>query len=498
MPKAHRVENGVSYCDTCYARCFKRSLCAGCGMFKRLLASNPSAKCQACVSSAPCIRCHRAGRPVSKLTDDGPVCNSCYPYFRELIVCESCGDTSKWGSRMEMAGGVKLVCHKCARAHFRTCSRCKFHRECSQKEDGAWVCGKCDALGDVPCPTCSKPMPAGRGTRCMSCYWVGRGRSKGAQLVELLAETRTRQAFQDYLEWAMDAIHHPRLVRTLDRHVEFFQRLEMHGEDPWTEALLLREFKTSGLRKYELPVRWLRDTAMVEISPEAKSENAERGRSVALVAQAPKGSLARGLLQAFFERMDAKVLAGTLKPKSMRLSLRPAVTLLAATEPPWQCLPDQSTLDKMLGATPGQRSAVSTFRKFLKDKHGTDLVPKPTARRDGSAKRRLLSAQLAALAKEPVRDAGFQQRWLVMAMCFFHLVSRARAKSLLNSGVLMQEGGGSELVTEEGKYWIPDPPVPVAELASHEAFLTLGQIGGPRGPIEAAQDVVSRWLERFE
>lgn len=79
IDKAKRVEAGVSYCSTCYARSFKRLLCGGCGMFKRLLASQDDARCQACVAAMPCIRCRNVGRPLGKRTPQGPVCKSCYP-----------------------------------------------------------------------------------------------------------------------------------------------------------------------------------------------------------------------------------------------------------------------------------------------------------------------------------------------------------------------------------------------------------------------------------
>lgn len=458
MGKAHRVESGVSYCGTCYKRCFKSKLCPGCGMFKRLLASNAEAKCQECVSAAPCVRCARVGRPVSKMTDDGPVCNSCYPYFRESVICESCHEPSRRAWRVESKAGVKLVCHKCARADWRTCSQCSFHRDGSERPDGTWICKKCEALGEVPCPSCSKPMPAGRGSRCIDCYWVARGRLEGGQLVELLAKPRTRQAFQDYLQWAMSEIHLPRLVPTLEKQVVFFQRLEPHGEQIWSEQLLLREFGTAGLRKYELPVRWLGVTGVAEVSAEAKIENAERGRALALVQQAPPGSLARALLEEFYETLNAKVLAKKTLPRSMRMALRPAVSTLAMTEPAWQKMPDQKAIDKMLSDAPGQLAASSTFRGFLKKRHGIVLTARPVTRRDSSAQRKQMGEQLAAMAREPLRDERFEDRWLMLSLCFSHRVSRTFAKALLKSGLLSREDGGYNLVAESDTYWIPGPP----------------------------------------
>ncbi len=458
LKPAKRVEAGKRYCDTCYARCFKRLMCSGCGMFKTLLASNPQAKCRQCVAGAPCIRCAMSGRPLGMLREEGPVCNSCYPYFKKREPCELCGEPAHMGSHIETESGRKRVCHRCERADHRTCALCKRHRRCSARDDGTWACKKCLEVGVVPCVMCANPMPAGYGVRCMACYRRARCEAEALQLGELLSSPRVRAAFAEYSAWAMAEIDHFRLVQALPRHIEFFLALEAHGDEPWNEGLLLRTFNASGLSSYRLPVRWLRDIGLAEISPEAKVANAERGRSIALVESTAPNTLARQLMKAFFDELDAKAKAGLLKPRSIRMALRPALTLLLTADPQGQRMPEQASLDKLLEDAPGQRSAVSTFLGFVKAKHGVRLTPKDSSGKPNTARRRRLGEQLAALAKEPQRSAEFDQRWKLLALAYFHKMPQARAKVLLKDGDLERRDGGYELTVEKDVFWIPEPP----------------------------------------
>lgn len=457
--KAHRVEGGRKYCTTCYARCFKRRLCSGCGMFSRLLVSANDPKCRSCMANAPCIRCARAGRDLGMVTEAGPVCNACYPYFRESVTCTQCHQATQRPQHVEFDEGRKLVCQRCATAHHRTCSLCRRHRLCNDRPDGTRVCKKCDEQGTTKCEACASPMAAGRGSRCEDCYWKARGEAVGAQLCELLSSARVREEFQRYVSWAIAEIDLPRLVRALPRHVKFFELLEQQaGKEPWSAPLMLRVFGTAGLRKFELPVRWMHASGALEINAQEKEAAAELGRSQALVATAPPETVARRLLDEFYTDLHAKVRAGKMKPKSMRLSLRPAVSLLERADAGWQRTPDQAVVAELLDATPGQRAALSTFLGFLKAKHGIELRASVVGRRRRSGKREALGKQLAALAKEQPRPSDFESRWLYTALAYFHERSSAQAKSLLKEGALTEMDVGYELVVEDAKYWLPKPP----------------------------------------
>jgi len=459
IAKAHRVEGGRRYCVTCYARCFKRRLCSGCGMFSRLLQSANDPKCRNCVANAPCIRCQRAGRDLGMITEAGPVCNSCYPYFRESATCSLCNQVTQRPLHIEFDEGREMVCQRCATAHHRTCTLCRRHRLCNDRPDGTRICKKCDELGIVTCKACSSPMAAGRGSRCEDCYWKARGEAVSAQLCELLSNARVRKAFQEYVSWAMAEIDLPRLVRALPRHVVFFELLQQKaGDDSWSSARMLHVFGAAGLRKFELPVRWLQSSGVLEITSQEKEAAAEMGRSQSLVATSPKESLARRLLDEFYLHLHTQVSEGKIKPKSMRMSLRPAVSLLECADAGWQRMPDEVAVTKLLEATPGQRAALSTFLGFLKAKHGIVLSLPKVGRHRHPGPNKALGIQLAVLAKEQPRPSDFESRWLHTALAYFHERSLAQAKTLLKNGSLVEIDAGYELIVEGSKYWLPKPP----------------------------------------
>jgi len=309
------------------------------------------------------------------------------------------------------------------------------------------------------CEACASPMAAGRGSRCEDCYWKARCEAVGAQLCELLSSAAVREEFRRYVSWAMVNVDLPRLVRALPRHVQFFELLEQKaGKEPWSAPLMLRIFGVAGLRKFELPVRWMHASGVLEINAQEKEAVAELGRSQELVSSAPPETVARRLLDEFYADLCTKVRMGKMKPKSMRLSLRPAVSLLELADAGWQRTPDQVAVAELLDVTPGQRAALSTFLGFLKAKHGIALSATLVGRRRVSGRREVLGKQLAALAKEQPRPLDFESRWLHTALAYFHERSIAQAKSLLKQGVLKELDVGYELVVEEAKYWLPKPP----------------------------------------
>lgn len=301
-------------------------------------------------------------------------------------------------------------------------------------------------------------MAAGRGKRCEACYWFARCEANGKQLIELLSSPIVRNAFQKYLQWAIGNVAHPQLVRALPRHILFFQRLDQLDEQDWTADLMLRTFGTAELRRFELPVQWMKMSGILTITPIEKSTSVEMDRSRALVDLAASGSPARKLLQDFYAQLDARVKAGKMQPKSMRLALRPAVSLLAQADPEWKRMPDQLAVENLLTATPGQRAALSTFLGFLRLRHG--LLLTSTAIRSGRKTLRsaFLGEQLAALVKEQQRPPEFEARWINLALAYFHKLSLTHVKSLLKKGKVASKDDGYELTIGPNVYWIPTPP----------------------------------------
>lgn len=459
MDKAKRVEDGISYCSTCYARSFKRLVCGGCGMFKRILATKDNARCQACLANMPCIRCRNVGRPIGKRTAQGPVCNGCYRYFVEPRPCEICKEPSRQLSLFRTADCEKMACSRCRRSAHRTCALCGKHRPCAPTAEGRWQCRLCTNVGSVVCESCSSPMAAGNGKRCKACYWAARCQHSAMQLVELLRSRRTRESFFAFATWLPTQASAQRSAMRLARHAEFFEMLDCAGDQPWTGEFLLERFGAAALRRYELPVRWLQLRHDVKLPAEAKAREADRRRVRNAVAQAPRDSLARDLLEAFDTELRRRHQAGKLTERSIRLAFRPAVALLAEVDPLGKCIPTQAALERYLSTTPGQRAAVSTFLGFLKSNCGIELRLPPRNATSSTATRKALERQIAALMAPPINAEKLAKHWAPLALRYFHHLSAADAK-MVCAGSSAQPGAGGTVLSFQGQeYWIPAQPM---------------------------------------
>lgn len=455
VPKIKRVEQGRHYCATCYARCFKHRTCPGCGGLSRLLVNDPAAQCRKCVAARPCIRCQRSGRALGLLLPQGPVCNACYMYFREPQRCSVCSQLVRQYSRMGEDQAV--VCDRCSSSD-KTCRVCRRHRPCIPRSDGSWVCSRCESHPYTACQVCNAPVEPGRNGRCEACYWKGRCEICRSQLSELLHGESVRQAFSAYVRWAVEHTDAKRLCLALVRHVEFFSILDQHPGAIWDGVFVLQVFGTHKLRKYELPMRWLEAQYAVEFAPGAKRANAEAHTSRKLLTSVPAGTMARDLLQAFFDELHMRVEFGKIKPRTMRMALRPAVNLLLAASAEGTSLPDQKALDDMLENAPGQRAAVSTFLGFLKARHKVELIVRKNPSRKDADTRKKLGAQLAEIANSGRHDSKARQLWDETALRYFHRLSKGQAKEIAKTAVREAQSEGEALRVGLQVFWVPSLP----------------------------------------
>lgn len=451
----HRVHAGVQYCQRCYCREFKRLLCVGCGMFKRLLRSEDRPQCQACLAAQPCVRCQRVGHPVGLITEYGPACNSCRVYFLEPQPCEACGVPSQRLSRVAAKDKEMRICPRCARQHHRTCAECRKYRLCEAGGDGKWRCKRCLDVGTVPCEMCAKPMPAGLGKRCDRCYWRERGERTVRQLVERINAPRVREAFLAFAAWLFeDQKGLARRTRRLREHAEFFVALDRLSDEPWTDEFLLKNFSTASLRRFELPVKWLEASGGSALSDEDKRRAADLRRVREAVDRLPEDTLARQVIEAFTGELIKRHDVGELSARSARLALRPAISLLDEEDAAGGRLPGQAALESYLGKVPGQRAAVSTFLGFLRAKHGLELrlPPKQTS----SAARKALEKQITMMVQD---QRPVDKQWILATLRYFHHLSAAEARAIHAQASSVDTPEGVELTIGGSVYWVPKRPV---------------------------------------
>lgn len=458
MARAHRHYRGHRYCSTCYAREFKPRACSRCGCTARLLRSEEISVCRKCDSDQPCVRCGKADYAIGKLTDYGPVCNACSPYFRKQENCESCGTLSHRLARSSRLGHDLRVCPKCIIVDHATCSACHRHRLLRPNVNGHLLCEKCHQFGEIHCAQCQQPMPAGYGSRCERCYWselLGKRLRMGctAFTTQIMADH-----FTVFGQWLLAHAGEAKAAQTIHRYLKFFCDIEKQWADIPDYRTLLDQFGTAKLRRVLLPMRWMAESGLVVIDEIAKAEDSERRRIAVIQERFVPGSTQRVLLEGYLEMMYLRLKDEKTTLKSIRLAMTPAAALLGATAESFQNgLPNQKSLDIYLSKKPGQRAAISGFVRYLREMHHAG-VSLPTANKAELKRlqRKKLETELLELMLNGGGSERCKQQWLTAALAYFHGQDRNIGKKALRAG-LTQTRDGLVITLNALDYCLPVP-----------------------------------------
>lgn len=455
MVRAQRVHNEHRYCATCYPRIFKRTMCPKCGNLARLPKTDPSAVCRTCENDKPCARCGRTRYTIGKVTPYGPVCNACAPHYRMPEPCEVCGAHSPRLTRVSRLGHDRRVCPTCAGAYRGTCTACSRYRLLMEAADGRALCKTCLEKGEVPCPKCQQPMPAGYGTQCQRCYWKALLEKRIQIDCAAFSSPEMAAHFGTFGAWLGQTVGEHKAALTIHRYLPFFTDIERQWRTIPNYGELLAHFGAATLRQVLLPMRWMEATGSVVPDEAAKAEDSDRRRIAATLGKLNEGSTGRVILEGYYGVLLASLKAGTTTVRSIRLALSPAAALLLMAGRAERMPPDQSLLGAYLTNAPGQRAAMSGFVGYLREKHGADLVlPKAALDIAQRKRRKRLEAELLALMREGGEGDEFKRRWLSVALAYFHGLPMKVGKMVGDDGV-SPSGGGMVVAWANRKYWLP-------------------------------------------
>ncbi len=456
MEHVHRVHAGLRYCSKCYYRCFKSKPCASCGQSARLFVTDPNAICNRCLNKRPCVRCCRVSSSISKLTPQGPVCPSCYKYFSAYKVCEVCGTEDRAAARAPRLWGDKIVCTKCARIDYQSCSRCNHHRICNLDEVGKPTCALCRNESPRQCNECRVTIPAGLGLQCRKCQERKRLRHLGYGLAELLVTHECREAFRSYVNWLNNSPWPGRVSRTLNKHVEFFMEVERRELKLDDGPKLLYELGTPFLRRHLMVSRWLEEARSCDIDKNQRANASDRVRLKKAVSVLPERSAARSAADQFSKELSDAVSDGKITIRTARLSMRPAVDLLKRVQRSKALAITQDDLLAYLRDRPGQRAAISRFIGFVKRNYALDLVLPRSAQLSklpfsGS------DEAVRLLLRTDVRDAEFERDWLRLMLVHLHRLSERTANRVISRAEISEVEGGYQCCLGVDIYWLPRP-----------------------------------------
>lgn len=263
VPVLTRRYRGEGYCSTCYARYFTKRPCPKCGKFARLPIDDPSAICRKCEAVMPCIRCGKSEYKIGKLTQYGPVCNACSVYFREPRICPRCGKESRKLSRALKLGITEQVCPQCAGLDRGTCSFCRRHRRLYESSSGNMLCKDCLDRGTIRCPECGRPMPAGRKSRCESCYWQGVLNERVKLDRAGFCSEIMGNHFEAFGRWLGSHSGPHKASLAIHRHYMFFKEIESRWQAIPDYQTLLNGLGALHLRRHQLSMTWMEEYGFI-------------------------------------------------------------------------------------------------------------------------------------------------------------------------------------------------------------------------------------------
>ncbi len=450
-----RVHRGLAYCERCYPKFFKPGFCARCGERARLPIDEPQALCRHCLAKAPCVRCGKTDYAVGKITPYGPVCTSCAHHFREPKPCENCGKPSTRLSRVSAINDGLRLCPACARRHHGICQACRRHRKLHVADDGRRLCRKCMDGGDVPCPECGQPMPAGRGNLCEPCYWERTFKKRLKMDQSALKSDAVTQAFAHFGAWLREKTGAMKAALVINKHLPFFMDVDQRWGDMPSRKALEDHFGADGMSRQRRVSRWLVESSRIANDPKARERALALGRIDRIVASVPAGTAASRLLIGYRDRVMQRVAAGRTSLHSARLALVPAAALLRLADSTGHRLPGPEDVARYLVESLGQKAAITGFVNFLRKNTEFGATPAVEKKRDTMSARRRLERDLMAMVREGIADETRLRQWVAKSLAYFHRLPEKVCERSVEKMEIKLDEEGYAVRWKEKVYWVP-------------------------------------------
>ena len=313
-----------------------------------------------------CARCSRSftGK-AGRMVKGQPMCPSCGNATRPAIPCASCGRPTKRPGRSSCHHG--LVCEGCRlEATHATCRSCRRHRRVARLDDGDRpLCAACGADQAVThaCPDCGGDQPGAGRARCPACALARRIASRAASIAPEFRQEWVRELFLTFCASIDAASARGDIARRLPRHAEFFAELDRRcaGIPEITQRRLLGLFGADGLRRADLPVRFLIRQLTLSWDAELAHANSERRRIAATSASARDQHWSVDL-EAYRKYLGT---GRELAPETTRMYLATASALLRAAGVARAAELTQARVRRYLRRFRGRRTNIMRFLSWI-------------------------------------------------------------------------------------------------------------------------------------
>jgi hypothetical protein len=266
-----------------------------------------------------------------------------------------------------------------------------------------------------------------------------------------------RTLLAEYAQWiGKTRADRPIVAQYFQEHIKFFERLDasfVYLSDLSSSALLA-QFSVAELRRYLLPVSFLRERLGLVVSRTAKLEQAEQHRITAIVIHAKRETW--GPLLAGYHAWLTTQRVGV---RTLRLLLRSAqrfcrMQRVVDTEP-WK----SAAIPKFLDRYPGHRAGLFKFVTYVGRIRGWDVSMPPVLPRNALPLTvPTLAAAMRTIAEQGVDQVSVAQLTRVLAKSFGY----TRAAFVQGEWELREEVRGVLLSRDGESMIVPPVLVPVA------------------------------------
>jgi hypothetical protein len=460
--KLHRRYKGKTYCQACYQRVFKHRHCPECNQFARLPIDMPEAVCKSCERLKPCVRCGGQSEKISKITDIGPVCNKCFPYFVEPKKCTSCGNVSRKYSVIAVLGDVAVFCSHCRpRASFGTCHKCHRYRKLTFNKDlGKGICMLCLDEGLRICEICSQPFPAGYGKVCENCYWIRVFKQRKSVTSHLFATETVKDIFVNFSDWLRERRGPAVAAMQLNKYSQLLYEIERQWGKVPEYRVLVDYFSVAKMRRFKRFFDWLAESGAVQVDKVVKAEDSERHQILKVLDSANTDRKLSSVLSSYYEYLTNPQKEKPLNLRTVRLYLRAATSLVMHSSSKGDVIPRQSDVNSFLTTKPGQQASLSPFIIFLRMKGLCNLTVyrQPKASVIKSDRHQLKKSLFKLLAVAATGDLSVEGEWAALALRYFHGVSKKDCHRILNGAKAIAGDDGVTYVFMKRRIWVPKLP----------------------------------------
>ncbi len=339
------------------------------------VAMSISCNVTSCAAAAlPCRTCFRCGRSFTgkagRMAGGKPACPSCGNALRASITCAACERPTKRPGRSPDHGG--LVCEGCRLATTHaTCRDCRRHRRVSRRDgDGRPLCAACGADAPVThvCPDCGITQPGAGQAKCAACALGHRIAAKATSCATSFRHAWARDLFLVFCASIDTASAPGNMARRIPGHAAFFAKLEGEcgGIQEITQQRLLDLFGAEGLRRADLPVRFIVGRLALAWDAEGGVVNSDR-RRIAVTLAAARAQSWSSDLEAYRKHLAA---GREIKSAMARMYVASASSLLRMAGVRAAAELTQAHVRRYLHRYRGRRTNIMRFLSWVSGRSG--------------------------------------------------------------------------------------------------------------------------------